>query len=37
MEEYLEEYTDYLIAVERLNDKDDKIITGKQLRDKLGL
>jgi RHH-type rel operon transcriptional repressor/antitoxin RelB len=37
LEEYLEEYTDYLIAIERLNDKDDKIITGKQLRDKLGL
>ena len=37
IEEYLEEYTDYLIAVERLNDKDDKIISGKQLRDKLGL
>jgi len=37
IEEYLEEYTDYLISDERLNDKDDKIISGKQLRDKLGL
>ena len=26
-----------LIAIERLNNKDDKIISGKQLRDKLGL
>ena len=37
LEEYLEEYTDYLIAIERLNDKDDKIISGKQLREKLDL
>jgi hypothetical protein len=37
IEEYLEEYIDYLIAVECLNDKDDKIISGKQLRDELGL
>ena len=37
LEEYLEEYSDYLIAIERLKDKDDKIISGKQLREKLGL
>ena len=29
--EYLEEYEDYLIALHRLNDKDDKIISGKEL------
>lgn len=37
LEEYLEEYEDYLIAVGRLNDKDDKIVSEKELRGKLGL
>jgi len=31
LREYLEEYEDYLIALHRLNDKDDKIISGKEL------
>ena len=37
LEEYLEEYEDYLIALGRLNDKDDKIISEKAMRKKLGL
>ena len=37
LEEYLEEYEDYLIAMERWNDKDDEILDGKELRDSLGL
>ncbi|MHB1907936.1 MAG: ribbon-helix-helix protein, CopG family [Nitrososphaerales archaeon] len=36
LEEYLGEYEDYLIAVGRLNDKDDKIISEKEMRSKLG-
>jgi RHH-type rel operon transcriptional repressor/antitoxin RelB len=37
IEEYLEEYEDYLIALERWNDKNDEIIEGKDLRGALGL
>ncbi len=37
LDEYLEEYEDYLIAIGRLNDKDDKIISQKEMRRKLGL
>ncbi len=29
--EYLEEYEDYLVALHRLNDKDDEIVSGKEL------
>ena len=36
IEIYLEEYADYQIALDRLNDKDDEILTGKELRDCLG-
>jgi len=37
IEEYLEEYADYLIALERLNDKNNKIISSKELRNQLGI
>jgi RHH-type rel operon transcriptional repressor/antitoxin RelB len=37
LQEYIEEYEDYLIALNRLNDKDDRIISEKELRAKLGL
>ncbi len=37
LEEYLEEYEDYLVAVGRLNDKNDKVIPEKELRKSLGL
>jgi len=31
LREYLEEYEDYLIALHRLRDKDDKIVSEKEL------
>ena len=37
IEEYIEEYTDYLIALERLKDKNDRIISSSELRNDLGL
>ncbi len=37
IEEYLEEYADYLIALERLNDKNDKIISSGELRVQIGI
>ncbi len=37
IENYLEEYSDYLIALERLNDKDDRVISGDEMRELLGL
>jgi len=37
IEEYLQEYEDYLISIGRLNDKNDTIISEKDLRRKLGL
>ncbi len=37
LDEYLEENEDYLVAIGRLNDKDDKIISEKEMRKKLGL
>ena len=35
IERYLEEYADYRIALERLHDKDDEIISPKELRKRL--
>lgn len=32
MEMYLSEYADYLIALERLRDKDDDIISAKEMK-----
>ena len=37
VETYLAEYADYQIALERLRDKDDAIISGATLRKRLGL
>ena len=37
LQEYFNEYEDYLIALERLNDKDDRIVSEKELRESLGL
>jgi RHH-type rel operon transcriptional repressor/antitoxin RelB len=37
MESYLDEYSDYLIALDRLRDKDDAIITSEELRRRLAL
>ena len=36
LEEYLEEYEDYLIAIGRLNDKNDRIVSSREMRKKLG-
>ena len=35
MESYIAEYSDYLIALNRLHDKDDAIITSRDLRKRL--
>ncbi len=35
IEQYLEEYADYRIALDRLYDKDDEIIPSKELRKRL--
>jgi len=37
MESYLDEYSDYLIALDRLRDKDDAIISSEELRRRLAL
>ena len=31
LKEYLGEYEDYLVALHRLNDKDDKLVSEKEL------
>lgn len=36
LQEYLEEYEDYLIALHRLSDKEDAIVTQEELVSKLG-
>ena len=35
IERYLDEYADYQIALDRLNDKDDEIISSKEMRKRL--
>lgn len=37
LENYLEEYQDYQIAMDRLHDKADDIVSPAELRKKLGL
>ena len=37
IESYLQEYADYLLALERLRDKDDGIISSDEMREQLGL
>ena len=37
VETYLEEYAEYQVALDRLRDKDDKMVSGKELRKRLGL
>ena len=37
IESYLREYADYLVAMERLNDKDDEIISSNEMRNRLAL
>ena len=37
VETYLAEYVDYQVALDRLHDKDDAILSGSELRKQLGL
>ena len=37
LESYIEDYADLQIALDRLHDKTDSIVTGKDLRKSLGL
>ena len=37
IESYMQEYADYMIALERLRDKDDEIISSEEMREQLGL
>ena len=37
VEAYLDEYAEYQIGLDRLRNKDDRIISGKELRKRLGL
>ena len=37
VESYLDEHAEYQIGLDRLRDKDDKVISGKELRKRLGL
>lgn len=37
LETYIEEYADYQIALDRLTDKNDRIISSKELKKDLGL
>jgi len=37
MEVYLDEYADYLLALERLQDKDDHVISSGELRKQLAI
>ena len=37
VETYLAEYADYQLALERLHDRDDAVVSGHELRKTLGL
>ena len=37
IESYLQEYADYLVALERLRDKDDEIISSDAMRERLAI
>jgi hypothetical protein len=37
LQAYIEAYSDYLIAKERLNDEDDKVVSRDELRVLVGL
>ncbi len=37
LEQYLTEYSEYQVALDRLKDKDDEIISSKEMRERLGL
>jgi len=37
LESYIEDYADLQVALDRLHDKTDAIVTGKEMRKTLGL
>jgi len=37
LQAYLEDYSDYLIAQERLNDKNDRVVSSEEMRELIGL
>jgi len=37
IEKYLDEYADYQIALDRLRDKDDEVVSGDEMRGLLGI
>jgi RHH-type transcriptional regulator, rel operon repressor / antitoxin RelB len=37
LQAYLEDYSDYLIAQERLNDKNDRVVSSDEMRELIGL
>lgn len=37
LQEYMDEYEDYLLAIDRLRDKNDRAVSREELRKKLGL
>lgn len=37
LQKYLDEYADYQVALDRLRDKDDQIISSEEMRKSLGL
>jgi RHH-type rel operon transcriptional repressor/antitoxin RelB len=37
LQTYLEDYSEYLIAHERLNDKNDKVVSSNEMRNLIGL
>lgn len=37
LQAYLEDYSDYLIAQERLNDKNDRVVSCDEMRELIGL
>jgi len=37
IESYLQEYADYRVAIERLNDRDDEIISSNEMRNRLAI
>ena len=37
LESYLEDYADLQVALDRLHDKSDPVISGKKMRESLGL
>ncbi len=37
LKQYLDDFADYQVALDRLNDKDDAILSSKEMRKRLGV